>query len=333
MTVPPSSEPGCLHLHVPYDGPPLVAEPSGQFIGPDDDPQRYELFSRQRFGTEGVVWQARRRGHADGRAAFAIKVFAPVPGAETDPLPPGDLRRWQDQLGRFDAVSSPHLPGLRDVFVAADTRKPAGPRFHLVTDWIDGPSLDDRIRSGNDSTLDRLGHVRDLAAAYQALHVAGAGHPDPLIRHDIKPTSAVVHPGRGAVLVDVGRLHPGPDGFLPSRWQRSLFVAPELHAAPFGPRSPESDLYSLGALAFFCVTGYAPAQDMAAIRHELAEALTGPGIDSPGELAAHLAAMLEPDPEQRPPDPLAWADHALALATDRPRGWWARMFGGPVSPS
>jgi tRNA A-37 threonylcarbamoyl transferase component Bud32 len=90
-----------------------------------------------------------------------------------------------------------------------------------------------------------------LARALTAAHAAGVTHGD------IKPGNVLIESGGRIFLIDfgAGRATDGPVGF-PRRVGTPLFMAPETLLD--GESSERSDLYSLGALMFFALTGHYP---------------------------------------------------------------------------
>jgi hypothetical protein len=301
-----------------------TGEANGLFAGPEDDPDRFELVGAGVQGGEGTVWRARYRGRLASPVIYAVKMLAPPPGAPAGWPSAAEEQRWQDQRHLLRGVSNTHLVGLHDVFAGPAPHRCGGgagaaTRPYVVMEWIDGQLLHDRIRAGGATALERLGYVRDLADAVQALHSATSTQGNPMVHRDIKPANCVVHPSRGAVLIDLGTLRAEADGFDPHGMHSRPFAAPEVLAAPHEPRRPESDLYSLGAVAFFCITGAEPPGTAEDVTDELNAALRAQGVRRPAALATHLARMLAADPAQRPGRPALWADQATAIADHRRR--------------
>ncbi|HEX5750478.1 MAG TPA: LamG-like jellyroll fold domain-containing protein [Archangium sp.] len=169
----------------------------------------------------------------------------------------------------------------------------------LVLEFIDGPSLRERLDAGRfePDQVRRLGV--GLARGLAAIHAAGGVH------RDLKPSNVRLRGGHEPVIVDLG--------ITRALWEGWDSSTPGL--APMTPRyaSPEqlagrdagyaSDIYSLGVLLHELLTGDVPHAGEALAR----------GRD---ELFGWVARCLERQPERRP----TAHELATALATpSRPR--------------
>jgi len=129
-------------------------------------------------------------------------------------------------------------------------------------EYIDGQTLAAMIRDhGVMSAREVVGIGLDLCRALSALHAAG------LIHRDIKAHNVMREVGGRIVLMDLSgaqALAPGPDSEVFSG--TPLYMAPELFEG--APATPSSDVYSLGVLLFFLLTGTVPVDGptMAALR-------------------------------------------------------------------
>ncbi len=135
---------------------------------------------------------------------------------------------------------------------------------------------------------------------------------------------------------------------LPLTWERMpsgtpLYMSPE-QACGRGDLDPRSDLYSLGATAYFLLTGQPPfasetsAQALdAQLSHDV-KPLTDLRPDIPEDLQQVVLRCLEKEPSQRYPDVMS-LDRALAdcrcadqWTRDRAARWWReRTASQPVS--
>jgi serine/threonine protein kinase len=210
-------------------------------------------------------------------------------------------------------------------------------------EWVEGPSLDQRIRNGNPNIRERLDYVRDLAEAIDSLHSITRTHGNPILHRDIKPGNCLIHPQRGLVLVDLGTLRRVDDGYDPRGPHTLHYTAPEVLRDPRNPRSPASDRYALGAVAYFClVEDDPPAASGLLVRRTMRAELTAAahrlGASAPEALADHILEMLHPSHRRRPGPCVRWADQAVALATSREAGVVSRRrrrrigaFGGVLA--
>jgi eukaryotic-like serine/threonine-protein kinase len=124
-------------------------------------------------------------------------------------------------------------------------------------EFIRGRNLEQIVKdhgpmSASEATLIGL----DMARALAAVHGAG------LLHCDIKAQNVVREPGGRLVLMDLGasRSVPGADDTTTIGQVSGTprYMAPELFDR--APASPQSDIYSLGVLLFFLVTGRFPVE-------------------------------------------------------------------------
>ncbi len=134
----------------------------------------------------------------------------------------------------------------------------------VVTEWIDGPSLEARASGGPALTIEQCIRVAiRLASALSVLHEAGFAHGD------VSPSNVLLAEGESAraTLID-----PASQGFATPG-----FAAPEVLRG--APSTPSSDVFALGAV--------------------LRSALD-PSAPWPEALSALLAAMTDPRASARP---------------------------------
>ena len=193
----------------------------------------------------------------------------------------------------------PSVPRLIEYFEHA--REGGGLGLYLVQQYIDAPSLRDRMGHGpgtRSSTagllggdeLDRL--IRGLLDVLEYLH----GRAPPVFHRDIKPSNILVREDATPVLIDFGGVCFG--------WRPAGQVGTTV-VGTFGYMPPEqllghvgatSDLYALGATLLEVVSGTPP--------HEFP--FDNGRIEVPDDLpveprlAALINALLEPAPRKRP---------------------------------
>jgi serine/threonine-protein kinase len=171
----------------------------------------------------------------------------------------------------------------------------------------------------------------------------GEAHEIGLIHRDIKPANLILVPLRGgapdvAKVVDFG-LVKDLQAEAGASHDASLVGTP-LYLAPEAIRSPvadaRADLYSVGAVAYFLLTGRHVFEGRTIIEicgHHLHTPPTPPserlGRALPGALEAWVLACLEKDPARRPPSAseaaarLARCGLAGEWTPDEARDWWA----------
>jgi eukaryotic-like serine/threonine-protein kinase len=312
--------------------------PNGWYAGPVNAAERFELLGPGLGGGEGITWRARYRGSNSTPLTLAIKQLRRPPGARADWPTPGDVQRWDEQKELLQYLSVDHLATVLDIFVgapphlaghrpAADT-PPDTP--YVVMQWVPGRTLADEFGGKPASSSDlgvRLTHLQHVAGALHAVHVRTAYGTigTPALLRDVKPDNCVLDPARGVVLVDIGTMRLVDDGYEHPGFRHPGYTAPEVLDDPLAPREATADLYSLGALAYFCVLGEdPPAQvgragaDQVIGRQLLAGARAARVADVHG-FVDHLRLMLHPQPDERPADAMAWARRLRALAAPRRR--------------
>ena len=292
----------------------------GRYAGPVDDPDRYELIGKGRTGGEGTTWQARYHGELASPLPLAVKQLRSPPDTEAA------RRRWLDQAALLRHVRAEHVVQVHEVFfgppphAAGEAEPDAAPAAYLVMEWVDGPTLRELCggRPASRATVRTLlGHVEQASAALADLASTDRSAGNPSLHRDLKPSNCIVDDRRGLVLIDVSTLRLLDDGFDAAGWHTPQYTAPEVLAAPHRPRTAAADMYSLGALAAFCLTGESPGVE-ADNRAVLERAARRAGVADPGALAAHIMTALDPDPGRRPTDPAAWGHRLVRLGRSTP---------------
>lgn len=155
-------------------------------------------------------------------------------------------------------------------------------RFYLVLEFVDGPDLGALVAQRGPLPVDEACElVRQAASGLQHAHEKG------IVHGDIKPNNLMVaRPTPGAPLAvklaDFG-VPKGPAS-------ANGFAAPEQLDPAARRFDHRADLYSLGAVLFFLLTGRAPARgtDLARLRP-----------DVPATVAAVVQRLLAPSPAAR----------------------------------
>jgi serine/threonine-protein kinase PknK len=155
----------------------------------------------------------------------------------------------------------------------------------LVEDFVDGVTARDFVTSDGAARQARLLTVlTEIAATLSGMHDAAFVHGD------LKPEHVRVTADGRVFVLDLGsaitaeRAEQQPSGFTPA------FAAPELHAGARPSRA--SDLFSLGALCTYLVTGAPPKAGKSKLRQLAAWV--------PPSVADVIDALLELHPADRP---------------------------------
>lgn len=189
------------------------------------------------------------------------------------------FRREAQTLLRLD---HPLLPKFLD-YLEEDQQA------YLVMELVPGGNLAQRIsESGPLSEEILLGYLMQLCEVLDYLHKQSP----PVIFRDLKPSNVMLCPDGGLKLIDFGlakstyepgseATHTGARGMVSPG-----FAAPEQYG---GGTDERSDLYSLGATAYFLATGTAPAD--AVERASSGDPLISPDLLHP-QLSASTALLI-----------------------------------------
>ncbi|SDJ82584.1 serine/threonine-protein kinase [Nonomuraea jiangxiensis] len=243
-----------------------------------DDPASlgaFRLAGRLGEGGQGVVYLA----HSPSGEPVAIKL-----------LSTGDREtraRLARELDALEGIAS--FCTARVLDVSAD-----GPRPYVVSEFVDGPSLADRVRErgplrGGD--LERL--AVGTATALAAIHAAG------IVHRDFKPANVLLGPD-GPRVVDFGIARAeGAATMTSGLIGTPAYLSPEQIGG--SPASPASDVFAWAASMVYAATGVSPfgADTVPAVLHRVLQA--EPDLSAlPPRLRAQIGAALSKDPLRRP---------------------------------
>ncbi|GAB3048828.1 hypothetical protein GCM10027053_04040 [Intrasporangium mesophilum] len=220
-------------------------------------------------GASGVVWS----GTGPGGRPVAVK----VPHLRADAA---DLAQARVEEHVLRAVRHGHLVPLRDAVGLQDGRTA------LVFDLVPGQALAGMVRSrGRLRAGETVTVLTPICEAVAAIHSAGGLHGD------VSPGNVMVTPAGRPVLLDLGstRVVGAEHGIVHGT---PGFVAPEIRAGD--EPSMAGDVYSLGALAWFCATGNGAPDTPLRLDPEVIESHVGPA------LAGLISACIDPNPACRP---------------------------------
>jgi hypothetical protein len=247
------------------------------------DPQQigsYRLLGRLGSGGMGQVFL----GRSPGGRPVAVKVIRP----ELADSP--DFRR---RFGR-EVAAARRVGGVFTApVVDAD---PEAPQPWLVTAYVGGPSLDDHVKNNGampESDIIRLGCA--LAEGLAAIHAAG------IVHRDLKPSNVLLA-SDGPRIIDFGISRATE---ATSLTQSGLVVGSPGFMSPEQAEGREvnaaSDVFSLGAVLAFVVTGTGPFGTGAASAMLYRVVHAEPDLTRvPGGLRDVVRACLRKNPAERP---------------------------------
>ncbi|MFN7696853.1 MAG: protein kinase domain-containing protein, partial [Deltaproteobacteria bacterium] len=279
------ADPGCA---VPLAGRAVRAVPSSVVQVGDVIAGRFELVSIAGEGGMGVVFRAYDR--ETGREV-AIKTLT-VAGTS-------ELWRFEREARILRALSHPGV--VRHV---SDGVSDAGAPW-LAMEWVEGEDLRNRLRRGPLELDEAIALGIELCESLTALHDAG------VIHRDLKPGNVRLVEGgtRRSKLLDFGLVH-GFEGEDEPRTAAGLVLGTPGYISPERARGDSfdarSDLFSLGAVLYACVSGVPPFRGATAVA-TLAKVVLEDPVPlrarcprCPASLARLLESLLEKDPSRRP---------------------------------
>ncbi len=269
---------------------------------------QYRLRQRIGAGGMGEVYLA---DHARLRRPCAIKLIRPDQAAD-----PEILLQFEREVQATAALTHANTVRIFDYGIAADGT------FYYTMEYLPGLTLQQLVREHGALLPERAVHfLRQACSALREAHGLG------LIHRDIKPSNMIVCQLGGVPdvlkLLDFGLVQVSS----PSDRRRKstgpvqiagtpLYLSPE-QAAGRRDLDARTDIYSLGAVAYFLLAGRPPFEGRSAIelltahREQPVPPLHAPGGQIPTDLEAVITRCLEKDPAKRFPD-AASLEQALA---------------------
>lgn len=241
----------------------------------------YRLEARLGEGASGVTFRARRL--EDGQAVCVKALsFRGLTSFEAE-------RLFQRETAVLRQLQHPQIPNYIDSFSSGHGRTLA---LVLVQDLVDGVDLADEVAARRPSVERVLDTLDELLSILEYLH----GLAPPVIHRDIKPKNVMRRRDGRLVLIDFGAvkdaIHASFDPGL-SLVGTVGYMAPEQLR---GEASAASDLYAVGMVAVFLLSGREPATLLDAdhtVRWERAVTVDAPVLE-------WLRRMTHPRADERP---------------------------------
>ncbi|UJR78224.1 Serine/threonine-protein kinase PknB [Sandaracinus amylolyticus] len=282
---------------------------------------QYTLEEKIGEGGMGVVYRAR---HALMRRPTAIKLLRAERG-------PQAIARFEREVQMTSRLTHPNTIAIYDYGHTPDGI------FYYVMEHLDGFDLEHVVRAEGPMHPGRVVHV--LRQAAEAL---GEAHALGLIHRDVKPGNLLLCERGGrpdfVKVLDFGLVRE-IDGGAPAFSQTEALQGTPLYMSPEQIREPHaidgrSDVYSLGAVAYFLLTGEPVFEGKNVVEvcgHHLHSHPVRPSVrvgrPLPEKLEALVMRCLEKDPAARPSSAAALIE--LLEACDVPewtdadaRQWW-----------
>jgi serine/threonine-protein kinase len=205
---------------------------------------RFELVAEIGRGGMGVVYKARQ---FQPDRLVAVKMI--LGGALADPA---WVRRFETEVAATARLSHPNIVGVHEV---GDHE---GRPFYSMP-FIEGSSLSTLVERGKWDSSDVQESTRIIQKAALAIHHA---HEQGIVHRDIKPANILVDTNGEPHILDFGLARtlrvddsltrPGDVLGSPS------YMPPELAKGRGNEATPAADIYGLGAVLYYLLTGRAP---------------------------------------------------------------------------
>jgi eukaryotic-like serine/threonine-protein kinase len=295
---------------------------------------QYTLEEKIGSGGMGEVYRA---SHAMLRRPTAVKLIS---GGVSDE----QLRRFEKEVQLTAQLTHPNTISIYDY-----GRTPEG-IFYYAMELLDGLTLEQLVQRHGPQPATRIVHILlQICGALREAHEAG------LVHRDIKPANVILcfHGGLPDVVkvLDFGLVKQIATDAQPSHSNTGaivgtpLFMSPEEISAPDSV-GPQSDLYSVGAVAYFLLTGepvFSGENVIQVCGHHLHTPPVPPSQRTshkvPGDLETVVLACLAKQPSDRPPSAVELAKSlrqcadAGAWSESQARLWWDARDGTPASES
>ena len=218
------------------------------------------------------------------------------------------LARFRAEAHHAGSLSHPNIAQVFD-YGEAVTPEPG----YLVMELVEGLSLTRILDDGPLPPEDVMDIVAQAARGLAAAHRAG------LVHRDVKPGNLLVRSDGLVKITDFGIARAVGDTTVT---QPGMLIGTPAYLAPErvsgAPASPATDLYSLGVVAYQCLTGHPPFSGeplVVALAH-LDQGMPALPPSVPPGVAALVAELTRQDPAARPPS--AWdvalqAEHLRVL--------------------
>jgi serine/threonine protein kinase len=286
---------------------------------------QYTLESKISEGGMGVVWRAR---HALLRRPTAVKLLAPHRAGERA------IRRFEREVQLTARLTHPNTVAIYDYGRTRDGV------FYYAMEFLEGTDLERLVADHGPQPPGRVVHVlSQVCGALAEAHDLG------LVHRDVKPANVLLSPRRNehevAKIVDFGlvkSIELDPKQVAVSAINTitgtPLYMSPEAIQAPESVDA-RSDLYALGAVAWFLLVGRPPFDGNSVVevcaRHLHDKPLrpsVALGRDVPSDLEDIVLSCLEKRRELRPTDARALRSALEACSAahqwtaEQAADWW-----------
>jgi len=238
----------------------------------------YQIIREIRGGGQGVVYQA---VHEASDADVAIKAFH-----VRDGLAAADFERFTRETDSLRGISHANVVAIREAGVTGRTP-------YIVMAYVEGCSLDEFVAS---RPLDQASAMRIFERLCDAVHAA---HVRGVIHRDLKPGNVRVDDRGDPHVLDFGLAKMlGPVDSQAAITHTGQFLgtlpwaSPEQVDGRTDGADARTDVYALGALLFYMLTGRAPI-DMAGSNRDVLNRIANDPPLRPQDLRADISSDVQ----------------------------------------
>ncbi|MGW2843571.1 protein kinase domain-containing protein [Streptomyces sp. NPDC001274] len=279
-------------------------------IGPDSAPDRYRLLNSIGRGGEAVLYRAEIELDGapetvvvkvmDSRTTVTVEQFQRLSA------------KWQEQAELLRFVNRPGVVGVREHFEGPPihgrgaSSTAAGRSLVLVMNHVEGLDLRDwreeRTLTSHAERREVLRTLEQLADVLDWLHSGRATPSGRTVVHgDLSPGNVMIDVHGQATLVDFGLSKLTADHRTAEVWFTPGYAAPEVFE---GKRTPHTDRYAFGAIAYFLLSGQSPPSTPEQLRAALS-ALPQVAAAAPDRVE-RLLRICAAEPDRRPENLTSW---------------------------
>lgn len=294
---------------------------------------QYELLEKLGQGAMGVVYKGR---HAMLRRPTAIKLL------DVEKINAGSIARFEREVQITCQLNNPNTIAIYDY-----GRTPEGV-FYYAMEFLDGINLENLVNQAGPLPESRVIHL--------LLQICGSlfeAHSKGLVHRDIKPANIMLN-RRGGLpdvikVLDFGLVKAMDEKKQAGMTAANSLTGTPLYISPEGINAPalvdaRSDLYAVGAAAYFLLTGHPPFTSSSLVdllRMHVMEAPVPPsqrlGRRVSPELETAILACLEKNPANRPQTARDVANLLRKCpefgkwTTEEGDAWWGRFERGQLN--
>lgn len=237
-------------------------------------------------------------------------------------------QKWNEQAELLRFVHRPGVVGVREHFQGPPIHRPgesgtiSGRALALVMNHVEGLDLRDwRAERTLATAAERREVMRTLEQLADVLDWLHSGKATPsgrtVVHGDLSPGNVMVDEHGQATLVDFGLSKLTADHQTAEVWFTPGYAAPEVFE---GKRTPGTDRYAFGAIAYFLLSGQSPPTAPEQLVAALGALPQVAGL--PAEQRDRVLSLASADPARRPLSLSAWVKDVrhgvVSTTTSRP---------------